>query len=62
MVLTTTNTVTSTVTTTVRVINSVHNNTTNRWPNTLMTISSGLTDFDVLVLFVPDYTNTGRTF
>src|SRR5664279_5048412 len=54
----TANTVRTTVTTTMRVIDSVHGNTTNRWTNTFTAITTGRTDFDVLVLDVADDTDS----
>ena len=47
---------TSTVTTTVRVICGVHNNTTDSWADTLATLTSGRSDFNILVLNVTNNT------
>ena len=49
------------VCTTVRVISGVHNDTTDARALTEVTVTTGFTDFDVLVLFVTDNTKAGRT-
>ena len=54
MVLAATDTVPSAVTTAVRVVGRVHHDTSNGWANTLVPVSSGFADFDVLMLFVTD--------
>ena len=56
-----TRTVTTTVTTTVWVITSVHNNTTNRWADTLAARTASGTDLDVLMLNVAYSTDIGIT-
>ena len=56
MVLTTTDTVTTTITTTMRVISGVHNHATYAWALAEVTVTTGFTDFDVLVLLVTDDT------
>ena len=55
-------TVTTTVTTTVWVISGVHNNTTDTWALTLVAVTTGFTDLNVLVLLVADDTDDSRTF
>ena len=62
VVLTTADTVTTTVTTTMWVVNSVLDDTTNSWANTLVAIAAGFTNLDILVLFVTDNAETCRAF
>jgi hypothetical protein len=57
VVLTASDAVTPTITTTMRVINSIHNDSSNAWSDTLITVTTSFTDLNVLVLFVTDATN-----
>jgi hypothetical protein len=54
--------VTSTVTTTVWVIDSIHNDTTNTWTDTLATVTTCRTDLYVLVLDVTNNTDSSCCF
>src|SRR4051812_30027750 len=56
-----THTVTTTVTTTMWVVYGVHNNTTDTRAFTQVTVTTGFTDLDVLVLFVTDGTEARST-
>ena len=61
MVLTTTDTVTTTITTTMWVIGGVHNDTTNTRALTKMTVTTGFTDLNVLVLLVTNNAHASGT-
>jgi hypothetical protein len=54
--------VTTTVTTTVWVVYGVHNNTTYRWANTHVALTTGFTDLNVLVLLVAYNAKASGTF
>ena len=57
VVLAAADTVSSAVTTTMWVVGSVHNDTADRWALTLVAVTAGFADLNVLVLFVADNTH-----